>query len=235
LSKRKKRIKGRKNRARKNKKKKNLKQNGNGTDEKEDHESTSHKKKQSKKRSQRSLGDEFLARRRRQDIIFVTSIIIVASLIFVGYYLYETQWISGEDETDFDNNDLNLESDNNPGNSGGNDQTEEIEWLDYEEGISRAQSNNKPIIIDFYTDWCIYCVEMDQNTYSDSRVIEKSKEFINIKVDCDVRTDIKDDYSVDSYPTTVFLDTQQNEIHRINGYVPAGPFLEDMDYALTNA
>ncbi len=84
-------------------------------------------------------------------------------------------------------------------------------------------------------DCCIYCVEMDENTYSDSRVIEKSKEFINIKVDGDIRMDIINEHSVDSHPTTVFLDTQQKEIHRINGYVPAGSFLEDMDYALENA
>ncbi len=104
--------------------KRNSKQKRNRKDKKEKHKSTSNKKKQSKKESRKSMADEFLARQRRQAIIFVTSIIFVASTIFSGYYLYETQWTNGEGETNFDNTNINLESDNNERNIGGNYQTE---------------------------------------------------------------------------------------------------------------
>ena len=80
-----------------------------------------------------------------------------------------------------------------------------------------------------------FCKDMDRDTYSNSNVIQKSTEFVCIKVDGDKRPDVRDNYLVDSYPTTVFLNVNQVEIHRMKGYIGPGPFLEDMDYAIERA
>jgi len=87
-------------------------------------------------------------------------------------------------------------------------------------------------MIDFYTDWCGYCEDMDRDTYGDSRVIEKSKDFVSIKVDGDDRQDLINSYIITGYPTIVFLNSQGTEINRVPGYVPPGPFLDEMDKAL---
>jgi thiol:disulfide interchange protein DsbD len=107
-----------------------------------------------------------------------------------------------------------------------------INWTEYDEGMELSGSENKPVLIDFYTDWCGYCDDMDENTYSDSKIISKAGSFICIKVDGDDRTDLVKKYDVDGYPTTVFLDSSGKEVHRVVGYSPSDEFLGHMEYAL---
>lgn len=110
--------------------------------------------------------------------------------------------------------------------------TEQVEWHSYNEGISLAESQDKPVMIDFYTDWCYWCDQLDENTYSDSRVINKSKSFVCIKVNGDYNPELVTQYNIEGYPTVVFADSAGKEIHRVVGYENADAFLEDMDKAL---
>lgn len=111
--------------------------------------------------------------------------------------------------------------------------TGSVSWeYDYETGMDRAGSEGKYVLIDFYTDWCGYCDDMDDTTYTDPDVVSKSANFVLIKVDGDDREDIVDDYNVNGYPTTVFLDSSGNEVHRVVGYSPPDEFLGHMEYAL---
>jgi thiol:disulfide interchange protein DsbD len=174
----------------------------------------------------------FKSQRRRQDLMFVAVMIIVGVSLISGYYLYETTWGPGNNN----NNGTNGNNDLIENGNGDQKDNNVIVWEhDYEKGLELARNSDKPILIDFYTEWCVYCKDMDRDTYSNSNVIQKSTEFVCIKVDGDNRPDVRENYFIDSYPTTVFLNVNQVETHRMKGYIGPGPFLEDMDFALERA
>jgi thiol:disulfide interchange protein len=97
-------------------------------------------------------------------------------------------------------------------------------WYKYEAGMDEASSTGRPMILEFYADWCSPCIAMEEGTYPDSRVISEMKDFIAIKVDTQVRIDIESKYNIRYYPTIVFLNAKGDEISRHVGYM--GP--EDM-------
>ena len=110
---------------------------------------------------------------------------------------------------------------------------DEIQWYyTYAEGVAAAQQSGKPKMIDFYADWCYWCGQLDQNTYPDEQVRAKSVEFVCVKVDCDVETDIADDYNITALPTIVFTTSAETEVHRFLGYKAPAAFLNEMNTAL---
>ena len=97
-------------------------------------------------------------------------------------------------------------------------------WYTYEAGMKEASSTGKPVILDFYADWCSPCIAMEEGTYPDPRVVSELEDFIAIKVDTQVRIDIESKYHIAYYPTVIFLNAKGDEITRHVGYL--GP--EDM-------
>ena len=95
----------------------------------------------------------------------------------------------------------------------------ETHWYNYEEGRLAAGVNNKPILIDFYADWCSPCIKMEKETYPDSRVVSEMSDFIGIKVDTQKRIDVETKYLIEYYPTIVFLNSKGGEISRHIGYL----------------
>ena len=100
----------------------------------------------------------------------------------------------------------------------------DTKWYSYEEGMVAAGSLNRPVILDFYADWCSPCIAMEEGTYPDPRVISELADFVTIKVDTQKRIDIETKYGIAYYPTVVFLDAHGREVSRHIGYL--GP--EDM-------
>ncbi|MGD9402178.1 MAG: thioredoxin domain-containing protein [bacterium] len=109
----------------------------------------------------------------------------------------------------------------------------EIEWLTaYEEAMDQAKDKNRPVMIDFYTDWCSWCKQLDRTTYVDATVVKKSEKFISLKIDADGQRSLAARYRVGAFPTILFINPEGLEIHRVVGFRPAVDFLKEMDTAL---
>ena len=82
-----------------------------------------------------------------------------------------------------------------------------IDWQPWgEAALTKAQEQNKPVLLAISAVWCYWCHVMDETTYSDpdvSRLI--NQHYVAIRVDSDQRPDINARYNVGGWPTTAFL------------------------------
>ncbi|MFZ1320393.1 MAG: protein-disulfide reductase DsbD [Ignavibacteria bacterium] len=101
---------------------------------------------------------------------------------------------------------------------------EEVKWqmhTSLQSIESSINSGNKPVMIDFYADWCAQCKELDEYTYTDPEVAELSKNFNNIKVDLTKEnTEISNKFDIKGLPVVIFMNADGEEIKelRVTGF-----------------
>lgn len=106
---------------------------------------------------------------------------------------------------------------------------EDIRWVtSYDQALSLARAQNKPIMADFYTDWCGWCKRLDQETYKDTRVSIISLAFICLKINGDNNPALTKKYNVNGYPTVLFLDPSGKKVGGGPGYRDADTMLNEM-------
>jgi len=98
----------------------------------------------------------------------------------------------------------------------------------FNEVLAKAKAENKIVMIDFITDWCIWCKHLDMRVYSNSDVVSyASTHQVNWKTDAEKEgKDLAKQYNVTGFPTLVFVDGDGKEIDKIVGFYPAKDFLE---------
>jgi thiol:disulfide interchange protein DsbD len=125
----------------------------------------------------------------------------------------------------------------------GNVVDDKISWMFYSDDIQEiAYSQKKPIMLDFYADWCIPCKELDKFTFSDRDVIELSKRFLMVKVDLTQTNDpnsisLREKYQIKGVPTLIFLSPRNEEIPgtRVVGFLEKDEFLPIMHLAINQS
>ena len=102
-----------------------------------------------------------------------------------------------------------------------------------------ASKSNKIIMIDFMAEWCPPCKKMDNNTFSNTNIINKSNEFIPVRIDVDKQQDIAKEYNGNArkyggigIPNILFLDKENNLIHQIVGFHNVDRLMGIMDSVL---
>ncbi len=102
---------------------------------------------------------------------------------------------------------------------------------------SLAQARGRPVLLDFYADWCVSCKEMDRFTFSDSRVRSKLDGFVLLQVDVTGNTTndkaLLQRFNLFGPPGYIFFGSSGNELSglRVTGFKPAGEFLGILDQA----
>lgn len=115
-------------------------------------------------------------------------------------------------------------------------QKEGIKWQEYDADL--IEQTDRPVILDFYADWCIPCIELERQTYTDEDVIASTDNFIRMKVDL-TRYDsersekLRKQYDIAGVPTVIFLDSDGNEIReaRVVGFLGPESFLKKVKTA----
>lgn len=94
-----------------------------------------------------------------------------------------------------------------------------IEWqTSLDKGLEIAKKTKKPIMADFYAEWCGWCKKLDKTSYQDKNVIELSKKFVCVKVNTDLDSASASKYGVQGLPTIIFLSPDGKVTKQIVGY-----------------
>src|SRR5207248_1975939 len=87
----------------------------------------------------------------------------------------------------------------------------EIPWLhDENAALAEARATGKPILVDFFAEWCAACKELDTHTYSDPLVRQEMVDrFVPLKVDATDETAevsrLEQKYGIVGLPTVLLF------------------------------
>jgi thioredoxin-like negative regulator of GroEL len=103
-----------------------------------------------------------------------------------------------------------------------------IKWeRSFESATKKARAANKPIMIDFWAEWCGWCHRLDQTTYVDPRVVKLAEDFVTVKVDTEGGSKdaaVAARYDVTTLPTIAFVSPTGRPLMRLNGFQGPGQF-----------
>ncbi|MCK5647293.1 MAG: protein-disulfide reductase DsbD, partial [Gammaproteobacteria bacterium] len=106
--------------------------------------------------------------------------------------------------------------------------------------LALAKQQNRPLMLDFYADWCTYCKTMENTTFKSARVLSSLDNFIILQADV---TDMDDEdkallkeYQIPAPPAILFFSPQsgasyaaENRNFRVVGYKDGDDFAQHVD------
>jgi thiol:disulfide interchange protein DsbD len=105
-------------------------------------------------------------------------------------------------------------------------------WKPYsKQAIADSVAHHKPVVIDFFAEWCPNCHELDREVFSLPQIQSKLAPFTALRMDVTNQDDpqvqqIIQDYGIEGVPTVIFLDSHGHEIKdsRVIGFVTPQEF-----------
>jgi thiol:disulfide interchange protein DsbD len=114
-----------------------------------------------------------------------------------------------------------------------------VEDLDRE--IAAAASAGKSTMLDFYADWCVSCIEMEEYTFSTDQVQDALSNTVALQADV-TKNDAEDQRLLERFgvfgpPTIIFFDDsgRQREGYEVVGFMKAEAFTDHVRKALPAA
>lgn len=104
--------------------------------------------------------------------------------------------------------------------------------------LAAAQAAGKPVMLDFYADWCVSCKEMERFTFADDKVAARMKQMTLLQADVTANNDadkaLLKRFGLFGPPGIIFYDAGGRELNdlRVIGFVPADKFLPTLERVL---
>ncbi|MEW8028308.1 MAG: protein-disulfide reductase DsbD [Candidatus Thiodiazotropha sp.] len=131
------------------------------------------------------------------------------------------------------------------GGSGGAQGHQELQFKriksldDLQREVASASSQGKPVMLDFYADWCVSCKEMEKYTFSDPQVIDALANTHLLQADVTANDDIdqallQGHFGLPGPPAIIFYgsDGRERKNYRLVGFKPAEDFSAHVNRAI---
>jgi thiol:disulfide interchange protein DsbD len=114
----------------------------------------------------------------------------------------------------------------------------DVRWeREWEVAFDRARSENKPVLVNFSAEWCVWCKHLETVTFADSKVgAMLAGRVVPLNIDVDAASpELLRSQRIEAPPTIVVLDIDGQELGRIAGYMPPTGFLKTVEGILGTA
>nr|WP_089729336.1 protein-disulfide reductase DsbD [Candidatus Thiosymbion oneisti] len=106
---------------------------------------------------------------------------------------------------------------------------------DLERELAAASGAGRPVMLDFYADWCVTCKELERYTFSDPTVVAELDRFVLLRADVTAndaqdRELMQGRFGIPGPPAILFFDSEGRERrgYRVIGFKPAREFADHL-------
>jgi thiol:disulfide interchange protein DsbD len=92
------------------------------------------------------------------------------------------------------------------------------------EALASAKREHKPVVLDFYAEWCVPCKRMLRETFGNSEVARLLRGCIVVKIDTDRYPELARKFGVEGLPDIRFLTADGTEQKKLLDYQDAASF-----------
>ena len=108
----------------------------------------------------------------------------------------------------------------------------ELEYLSYQDALKKAETENKKVMIFFWTEWCPWCTKARTEVFSDPKIKKEfNKNFIAVSVNAEKDPEkLAVKYSASALPTLTFVDSKGEVLGFWPGFADQETFLKVLQH-----
>lgn len=108
-----------------------------------------------------------------------------------------------------------------------------LEWHEEPEtALAEAEAEDKPVLVYYWTTWCTYCQDYEDNHYQDEEIREILDEYVLLAINLDdpgPAVNMAADHEANYPPQHVVIDADEREQTRLGGYTERDRFADELE------